>query len=226
MKELTTSKLLTTSRIWSTFIDTQPAAIHGVAKSWTQLSDWTKQNWTDNGELQTVMFRKLKTLLVVLFSPLASTSLSPPCQNVIHLEDLKACCPFSVALPLPGSNSCKAFLARFVYHFPPNSYSALWISASTALLCVSKMVCSLELLCEWSLWAWLQLTFRAVGPSFPLYGQGHVYLRAFARSLEDTLHSSHLWLLHPQLLAQAPLPHGRSSGVCPPSILFSSFIVL
>ena len=25
------------------------AAIHGVAKSWTQLSDWTELNWTDGG---------------------------------------------------------------------------------------------------------------------------------------------------------------------------------
>ena len=25
------------------------AAIHGVAKSWTRLSDWTELNWTENG---------------------------------------------------------------------------------------------------------------------------------------------------------------------------------
>ena len=25
------------------------AAVHGVAKSWTQLSDWTELNWTDKG---------------------------------------------------------------------------------------------------------------------------------------------------------------------------------
>ena len=176
------------------------------------------------------MFRKLKTLLVVLFSPLASTSLSPRCQNVFHLENLRACCPFSVALLLSGSNSCEAFLIRFLYHFPPTSYSTIWISASLALLCVSNVVCPLELLYEWlyewSLWAWSQLPFRAVGPSFPLYGHGHVHLRAFARSREDTLYSSRLWLIHPQLSAQTPLPHGRSSGVCPLSIPFSSFIVL
>lgn len=138
--------------------------------------------------------------------------------------------PFSVALLLSGSNSCEAFLIRFLYHFPPTSYSTIWISASLALLCVSNMVCPLELLYEWlyewSLWAWSQLTFRAVGPSFPLYDHGHVHLRAFALSWEDTLHSSRLWLIHPQLSAQTPLPHGRSSGVCPLSILFSSFIVL
>ena len=27
------------------------AAVHGVAKSWTWLSDWTEMNWTDNGDI-------------------------------------------------------------------------------------------------------------------------------------------------------------------------------
>ena len=27
------------------------AAVHGVAKSWTWLSDWTEINWTDNGHV-------------------------------------------------------------------------------------------------------------------------------------------------------------------------------
>ena len=26
------------------------AAVHGVAKSWTQLNDWTELNWTDKGK--------------------------------------------------------------------------------------------------------------------------------------------------------------------------------
>ena len=34
------------------------AAIHGVAKSWTQLSDWTELNWTAESE------EKLKSLLM------------------------------------------------------------------------------------------------------------------------------------------------------------------
>ena len=28
------------------------AAIHGVAKSWTRLSDWTELNWTDGFQIE------------------------------------------------------------------------------------------------------------------------------------------------------------------------------
>ena len=32
------------SKLWELVMDTEDAAVHGVAKSWTQLSNWTELN--------------------------------------------------------------------------------------------------------------------------------------------------------------------------------------
>ena len=39
------------------------AAIHGVAKSWTRLSDWTELNWTEYLQLRPFDLQRLKCLL-------------------------------------------------------------------------------------------------------------------------------------------------------------------
>ena len=101
------------------------AAVHGVTKSWTRLSDWTGLDWTElmdySWESHLVMFVSL---------PLTSSTY---CESLC----VQPCCP--LPLPFPASILCRCYCW---WPFRPSRSGRWYLTAYVN--CLSLIICDAE----------------------------------------------------------------------------------
>ena len=114
------------------------AAIHGVAKSWTQLSDWTELNWTEehvNPLLKTLKWPTISLRdkcfwhslqncqwpIELLGLLLMSSSPPVPCYSIGHIGLISLLCKHQVKPPTLGI-LCLMFFVWNVIFSPISTY--------------------------------------------------------------------------------------------------------
>ena len=136
------------------------AAIHGVAKSWTQLSDWTELNWTEehvNPLLKTLKWPTISLRdkcfwhslqncqwpIELLGLLLMSSSPPVPCYSIGHIGLISLLCKHQVKPPTLGILCLMFFVWNVIFSpistwFMPSllssSHTILWERLSMTCL--------------------------------------------------------------------------------------------